>query len=200
MRFALYIVLALIPLIEIAILVKVGGWIGLWWTLGLVLLMAAAGTYVFNRQGFAMMNRVVETMAQGKPPVGAVIDGAFLMVAGLLLITPGLMTDVLALLLLIPPLRHRIAAYTVRRVLRTATVRTAKYREEQARWPGVDPNMHPGSGTGPSASTQGNGHASPASDGPVIDGEFERLDERNLDQRRRTAEQARRDGQPPPRA
>jgi UPF0716 protein FxsA len=193
MRFAVYIVLALIPLIEIAILVKVGGWIGLWWTLGLVLLMAAGGTYVFNRQGFAMMNRVVETMAQGKPPVGAVIDGAFLMVAGLLLITPGLMTDVLGLLLLIPPLRHRIAAYTVRRVLRTATVRTATYRQEQARW--TDAETGPQAGPGHS-----NGHtATPTgTDGPVIDGEFERLDERNLDQRRRTAEQARRDGTSPP--
>lgn len=191
MRVALYLVLAAIPLLEIAILVQVGKAIGLWWTLGLVLAMAAGGTYVLNRQGFAMMNRVMAAMAQGKPPVGAVIDGAFLMVAGLLFITPGLMTDVFGLLLLIPPLRRGLAAWTVRKVMRSATVRTATFRQEQTIWP--DPAW-PGQGA-PKEQPGRNGHDQAQThapgDGPVIDGEFERIDERTLDARRRANGDAR---------
>jgi UPF0716 protein FxsA len=184
MRFALYLILAAIPLLEIVILVQVGKSIGLWWTLGLVMAMAAGGTYVLNLQGFVMMNRVMEAMSQGKPPVGAVIDGAFLMIAGLLFITPGLLTDVLGLLLLIPPLRRALAAWTVRKVMRSATVRTATFRQEQTVWPGQGAAKE-----NPGRNSHDQAHA--PGDGPVIDGEFERIDERTLDARRRANGDAR---------
>jgi UPF0716 protein FxsA len=181
MKFGLFLLLAAIPLIEIALLVKVGQWLGLWPTLGLVVATAFAGTYVLHRQGFAVMQRTMETMAAGKPPVGPVVDGAFLMMAGLLLIAPGLITDGLGLLLLIPPLRHRLAAWGVRLVLRSAVVRRSTFstgRSEQPwseqPWPGEPPRPEAGARPGP---------ATPA--GPVIEGEFERVEERTVDARRR---------------
>ncbi len=174
MRLGLFFFLAAIPLIEIALLVKVGQAIGTWWTLAIVLASAFAGMYVLHRQGFAVMQRTMEAMAAGKPPVGPMVDGAFLMLAGLLLITPGLMTDVMALLLLIPVVRHRVAAWSVRKVLRSAYVRTSTFSTGSTTgpWPGQRPNEAPQPDV-----------ADPAA-GPVIDGEFERVDERTVDARR----------------
>lgn len=181
MRPLLFIFLAAIPLLEIGLLVQLGKTIGLWWTLALVVATAAGGTFVLHRQGFAIINRVAETMAAGKPPVAPVIDGGFLMMAGMLLIMPGLISDALGLLLLIPQLRHAVAAWSVRKLYRSMTVRTTTFQQRQtqseAPWPGERQKEHPTGNPHDQAQTPG--------EGPVIDGEFERLDERTLDARRR---------------
>jgi UPF0716 protein FxsA len=187
MRYLLFTVLAVIPLIEIGLLIQLGKVIGPWWTLALVVATAAGGTFVLHSQGFAVMNRVVATMAAGKPPVAPVIDGGFLMLAGMLLIMPGLMTDAVGLLLLIPQLRHAVAAWSVRKVFRSVSVRSATFRQAQADaetpWPGERQKEHPGRNSHDQAHATG--------DGPVIDGEFERIDERTLDARKRANGDAR---------
>jgi UPF0716 protein FxsA len=177
MRLVVFLALAAIPILEIALLVKLGQWLGVFATILLVLGTAVLGTYVLHRQGFKVLSRVMDSINAGKTPVGPAVDGAFLMAAGGLLIAPGIITDTIGLLLLIPQLRHRIAAWSVRRFLRSAVVRsetftrtTYKARADQG-WPGGQPG------------SAGADH-SPSDAGPVIDGEFERIDERTIDPRK----------------
>jgi UPF0716 protein FxsA len=189
MRIVVFLVLAAIPILEIALLVKLGQWIGVFPTILLVLGTAMLGTYVLHRQGFKVLARVMDSINAGKTPVGPAVDGAFLMTAGGLLIAPGVITDIIGLLLLIPPLRHRIAAWSVRRFLRSTVVRsetfsraTHKARADQNQsWPGGQHGEHQ------------------AENGPVIDGEFERIDERTIDPRKPSQTQrAQTNGAKPP--
>ena len=181
MQLGLFLFLAAVPILEIVLLVKLGQWLGVWPTVAIVIFTALLGTYVLHRQGFKVLNRVMESMAAGKPPVGPAIDGAFLMSAGILLIAPGVITDLIGLLLLIPPLRHAVAAWSVRRFLRSAVVvRSATFTRAKAKSGANGEQRWPGAGTEarPERSAEG---------GPVIDGEFERLDERTLDPRKTAA-------------
>ncbi|MFN3869630.1 MAG: FxsA family protein [Hyphomicrobiaceae bacterium] len=95
-----------IPLLEIALLVKVGQWLGFWWTILIVVVTAVVGSSLVHRQGVGTIRRVMAAAASGQPPVDSLLDGLLLIVAGLLMITPGLITDTIGLLLLLPPLRQ----------------------------------------------------------------------------------------------
>jgi UPF0716 protein FxsA len=93
-----------------------------------------------------------------------VLDGLFLMLAGVLLLTPGLITDFFALLLLVPALRRAIARWSVHRLMRHADVRVEVYGDGSRA--GAERSRPPGPG-----------------DGPIIEGEFERLGEERRDPR-----------------
>lgn len=93
------------PLIEIAVLIQVGSWLGLWPTLGLIVLTAVIGTWMLRRQGFAVMARAQQQLADGGIPLGEVFEGFCLVVAGALLLTPGFVTDFIGGSLLMPPVR-----------------------------------------------------------------------------------------------
>lgn len=108
--------LVVFPLVELWLLIRVGGAIGAWPTIGLVVLSAMLGIAILNRQGFETLARVRARVARGEEPTAAVLEGMVLAVAGLLLLIPGFLTDVLALLALIPALRARL----VRRLLASA--------------------------------------------------------------------------------
>lgn len=146
-----------LPFLEIALLIKSGQVIGFWPTLAMVLGAGVLGAAIWSRQGLSVARKTREAIAQGRPPVGPVLDGAFLLLAGALLITPGFLTDILALLLLIPPIRHKIMRWTVRRLVERAhvQVRTFDARIQSE-----------------------TGQSSPGTKGPVIEGEFERLGEK----------------------
>lgn len=94
-----------VPLAEIAVLIKVGSWLGLSPTLGLIVLSAVVGTSVLRRQGFGVLARARRQMEQGVMPVAEVFEGLCLLVAGVLLLTPGFLTDAAGALLLVPPVR-----------------------------------------------------------------------------------------------
>lgn len=94
-----------VPVIEIALFIELGGWLGLWPTLALVVLTAVAGTALIRLQGIAVLERARLSMDRGEPPVGELFHGACLLVAGALLLTPGFLTDTLGLGLLVPPIR-----------------------------------------------------------------------------------------------
>ncbi|TAL03277.1 MAG: FxsA family protein [Porticoccaceae bacterium] len=104
------------PILELWVLIRVGVAIGAGLTIGLVVLSAMLGIAILNRQGFRTLARVRARVARGEEPSAAVLDGMVLAVAGLLLLIPGFLTDVLALLALIPALR----AWLVRRLLAAA--------------------------------------------------------------------------------
>ncbi len=95
----------IVPIVEIALLVHVGGLIGTWQTIGLVVLTAVIGTALFRAQGFRVLMRTQDVLAQGGFPAKELFDGICILVAGVLLLTPGFVTDALGLMLLMPGLR-----------------------------------------------------------------------------------------------
>jgi UPF0716 protein FxsA len=97
--------LLVIPLAEIATFVVVGGQIGVLPTIGLVLATAVTGSILLRIQGFGVMTRIRQTMDAGGMPGRDLVHGFMIMAAGLLLLTPGFITDTIGLLLFVPPVR-----------------------------------------------------------------------------------------------
>jgi UPF0716 protein FxsA len=94
-----------IPIVEIAVFIQVGGWIGLWPTLALVVLTAIAGTWLLRLQGLAVLGSIRAQLERGQAPAAELFDGACLLVAGILLLTPGFVTDAFGLVLFVPAVR-----------------------------------------------------------------------------------------------
>ncbi|GAB6043973.1 FxsA family protein [Endothiovibrio diazotrophicus] len=106
----LFLLFVIIPFIEIYLLIKVGGVIGALPTIGLVVLTAVIGAGLLRAQGLSTLARVQQTLAQGGIPAIELMEGAFLLVGGALLLTPGFFTDALGFACLIPPLRRWMIA------------------------------------------------------------------------------------------
>ena len=98
-------ILIIVPIIEITLFVQIGGAIGLGWTLLVILATAMLGARAIRRQGIDALARTQAQMAAGKPPVGEIVHGVLILMAGILLLTPGFMTDALGFLLLFPATR-----------------------------------------------------------------------------------------------
>ena len=101
----LLIAFILMPIVEIAVLIQIGSWLGLWPTLGLIILTAIIGTWMLRQQGFAVLARAQQQLAEGSVPLGEVFEGFCLVIAGALLLTPGFVTDIIGGSLLMPPVR-----------------------------------------------------------------------------------------------
>lgn len=106
----------LIPLIEIYLLIKVGSVIGALPTVALVVFTAVLGAFLLRIQGFSTLARVRETMARGGIPAVEMLEGAVLLLAGALLLTPGFFTDAIGFACLIPPLRRYIVLRFLQRL------------------------------------------------------------------------------------
>ena len=100
-----------IPAGELYLMIQVGSEIGALSTVILVLATAMVGGALVRMQGFAMAWRVREAMERGETPAEAMLEGPLLLLAGVLLLLPGFVTDVVGFLLLIPPLRQRLLLY-----------------------------------------------------------------------------------------
>ena len=94
-----------VPLIEIGLFIKVGGVIGLWPTLLIILLTALAGTWLVRSQGAQTIQNLQGSFQNMKNPTEPLVHGAMILLAGALLLTPGFFTDALGFLLLFPPFR-----------------------------------------------------------------------------------------------
>lgn len=117
----LFILFTVIPLVELALLFKLGSVLGPWTALALVIGTGMAGAALARWQGWRAATRVREEVSRGVLPASAMIDGVLIFVAGVLLITPGVLTDALGLALLIPPARagmRRAAASWLKRHVR----------------------------------------------------------------------------------
>lgn len=97
-----FILFIIIPIIEITLLINVGQLIGVWYTVGLVLLSAFIGVNMLRYQGLSTLARAQQKMSQGEMPQQEMIEGLVLAVGGALLITPGFFTDVIGFCCLIP--------------------------------------------------------------------------------------------------
>jgi UPF0716 protein FxsA len=145
-----------LPLLEIALLIRAGQKLGLWPVMGIIVGTGILGIAVLVRQRFAVVSGVMNAVNEGKPPLAPVLNGAFMVLAGGLLFSPGLICDAAGLLLLIPPIRRLVAGWTVERLLRDAEIHVTTHGEGRL--------------------TPGEREA-----GPIIEGEFERLGERGTD-------------------
>lgn len=111
--FALFVV---IPVVEIAIFVALGGLIGFWWTMGGVVLTAILGSYLLRRQGMSVLFSIQNKLNAGSFPAQEIVDGVMLAVAGALLLTPGFFTDAIGFSLFVPQVRHVLFAELRKRV------------------------------------------------------------------------------------
>jgi len=130
MALVLLIIVIGLPIVELFVLIEIGGHIGGIYTIGLVLLTAACGLFLVRLQGTSMLARAQAHLAENRVPVGEVIDGIFLLLAGGFLLFPGFITDAFGLLLLIPPLRRIIGIVLWRGLQARGSVRTWAGRQD----------------------------------------------------------------------
>jgi UPF0716 protein FxsA len=105
-----------IPLIEIGLFIQIGGLIGLWPTLAIVVITAILGTWLVRQQGAHALMQLRSSFEALNDPTEPLAHGAMILFAGALLLTPGFFTDALGFALLIPPVRRAVFAYLARRV------------------------------------------------------------------------------------
>lgn len=161
----------IIPLIELYFIIVVGEMIGAFWTVVLVVLTAIIGVNLLRIQGMSTLTRAQRNMAQGQIPAMEMMEGVALAVAGVLLITPGFITDTLGFLCLIPASRQAI----IRFIMSRASVQTnfSAGGFQSYHQPGSQPGHQSGEPkTGPSNT----GARSGAKAGRTIEGEYTRED------------------------
>jgi UPF0716 protein FxsA len=108
MFFKLFILFTLIPVIELALLIKIGSIIGLFNTIAIVIMTALIGAYMVKMEGIGVMYRIQQNMQEGIFPAEELINGMMILVAGALLLTPGFFTDVIGFLMVFPVSRNYI--------------------------------------------------------------------------------------------
>lgn len=167
-RLAFLLVFIAIPLLELALLIRVGQIIGVAATIGIVIGTAILGLVMVRREGFTIVTRARQALASGNPPVMPVAEGALVFFGGALLILPGLIGDAIGLVLLIPPVRRAIAAWSLGRFAAAGATRIRVFTGRR-RWP----------------DEQDDGPARPQKPGPVIEGEYKHIDDSDDDRRGR---------------
>lgn len=108
-----FLVVLIVPFVEIYLLLQIGGILGPFPTIFLVVLTAVVGAAMMRRQGLATFQRFQRSLAQGEIPAYEVIEGPLILVGGALLLTPGFITDALGIACLAPSLRRKIAHYVL---------------------------------------------------------------------------------------
>lgn len=143
MFFRLALLFVGVPLVELALLIQVGSWVGVLPTVALVVVTGILGAALARHQGLATLARFQQAVAEGRLPHRELVEGILILVAGAVLLTPGLLTDTAGFLLLVPPVRRllalRVGSWLGRRVVVTdsrARARTG-WRAEPRR--GEDP-------------------------------------------------------------
>ncbi|MDO6543861.1 FxsA family protein [Photobacterium sanguinicancri] len=169
-----------VPIVEIALFVQVGGFLGMWPTIGLVLVTAIVGASLVRSQGIATLMSVQGKLAQGELPAQQIVEGVMLAVAGVLLLTPGFMTDFLGMAVLLPAPRAYLAKQLMSRVKVNSMGAGAGFSGGFGGGQGFN-------GQGPFDQQGSFDQQDPFSsqrrnqNGDVFDGEFERKDEEKKD-------------------
>jgi len=113
-----------VPVMEMLILIQTGKVLGFWPTLGLLIVLGLLGIYLVKSQGFMVFQRIRHEIARGQIPTSSLLDGLLVLVSGILLITPGLLTDLIGLAILVPPVRRLLREKLKRLVLKMFLPRT----------------------------------------------------------------------------
>ena len=125
MIFKLFLLFTIIPVAELALLIKVGQHLGVLDTVLIVLVTAMVGSILVKLEGLHVLFSIRERMAEGRIPGNELLEGVMILVAGALLLTPGLLTDAVGVLLVVPPSRRvirEIIKKYLRKKLKNATV------------------------------------------------------------------------------
>jgi UPF0716 protein FxsA len=141
----LFLLFTVVPLVELALLIWLGGQTAWWVPVLLVLADGILGAALWRWQGWKVITRIQEELSAGKVPADALVDGLLVFLAGALLVTPGMLTDVAGFALLIPPLRAVVKRAAQAWLARHVTAQTTTFR------------------------TAGSPHGSPASGDQIID-------------------------------
>ncbi len=118
MGVVLFVLFIVVPIIELVVIIQVGQAIGALNTIALLILVGVVGAWLAKREGIAVYKRFRRQVESGVVPGKEIADGFMILLAGALLVTPGFVTDVLGLLLLLPPVRAAIRASALHRVTR----------------------------------------------------------------------------------
>ena len=105
MALLLVVVFLVAPLVELAVIISVADSIGVFNTIGLLILVSLVGAWLARREGAGVLQRIQGALSRGEMPSNEVADGGLILLAGALMIAPGFVSDVLAILLLLPPTR-----------------------------------------------------------------------------------------------
>jgi UPF0716 protein FxsA len=127
MLFYLFLLFTVVPLVELTLLIWLGGQTVWWLPVLLVIADGIAGALLWRWQGIRTLVRIREEMAAGRMPADALVDGLLIFLAGAFLITPGMITDVVGFALLIPPIRAVVKRYATAWFVRHVEVRTAAF-------------------------------------------------------------------------
>jgi UPF0716 protein FxsA len=117
----LFLIFIVVPLAELYVIIQVGQAIGVLPTIGLLLLDSVLGSLLMRSQGRAAWRRFTDATRAGRPPAREVLDGALVLLGGAFLLTPGFLTDVIGVLLLLPPTRALFRRSVARRLLHRMT-------------------------------------------------------------------------------
>jgi len=161
----LFLFFVIVPIIEITVLMHVGELLGAWPTIAIVIFTAWLGAKYVRQQGLATMQSVQTKMAQGEMPSGEIITGMMLLVAGVLLVTPGFVTDIFGLSLLIPTVRQALI-----KIVQQHLVTSQVSQSSAGFYSSVEGSVNESS-TFNSAEQPQNKHQ-----GETLEGEFERKD------------------------
>src|SRR5262245_56211775 len=127
MPLILFLIFIVVPIAEVAVFIEAGRLIGVVPTILLTIGTAIAGSLLMRIQGFTVLHRLTQSLEKGEMPVTPVIDGIGILAAGILLMTPGLLTDIIGFMLFIPPLRRGLAKWLFRRAIQSGTVHIRTY-------------------------------------------------------------------------
>jgi UPF0716 protein FxsA len=162
----LVVAFVVVPLVEIYVLIQVGQVIGVWWTIVLLILDSMLGGWLVKREGAKTFDALRTAINSGRMPGRELADAALVLTAGILMLTPGFVLDVVGLLLVLPvtrPLARRgLTVVVTRRLLAgggpAAAFRAAAAAQDPTRDPTKDPRNAPP-------------HPGPGPEGPVVRGE-----------------------------
>jgi UPF0716 protein FxsA len=159
LKIALILAFAALPLLEIGLLIRLGQLIGIWWLAAIIIGTAVLGTYVIRRVGLSVFEKALSRLGSDKEGISPLFDGFLQVLAGLLLIFPGVIADVLGLFLLVPQVRHVVIRTGLLKLVTLFHYQAEVSRETLRTKDEPTP---------------------PNDDGIVIEGEYERVSERPL--------------------
>lgn len=133
----------LVPALELALLIELGSRLGTAPTLLLLALTGILGAFLARRQGLGALRAAQEQMQRGELPAGPIVDGILILVAAVLLITPGVMTDALGFLLLVRGFRDRVKSILVSRFRRGVEERRIRVYTSGIGGPALDSEIYP---------------------------------------------------------
>lgn len=129
----LFLIFLAVPLVEIALFIRLGGFLGLWPTLFIVVVTALAGTALIRSQGAQTLRRIQLSLEAGHDPSGPLAHGALILFAGALLLTPGFFTDAVGMALMFPSVRAALirhgGRWLARRMVRAEAGRRTGQRQ-----------------------------------------------------------------------